>query len=80
MTSNALDILVVLAQDCSEHQMECYLEPRLGAILRSILRRGRPRMCVAVINLLYHLASSQSVINSICNNSGPYDSCLCNVC
>ena len=69
--SNALDILVVLAQDCSEHQMECYLDPTLGTILRSVLRRGQPRMCVVVIELLYHLASSQAVISNICSsNSG----------
>ena len=72
MVSNALQILVILAQDCSEHQMECYQEPKLGGILRCILRRGRPRMCVTVIDLLYHLASSQSVISGICNNSGLY--------
>ena len=70
MMSNALDILVVLAQDCSEHQMECYLEPMLGTILRCMLRRGQARMCVAVIELLYHLASSQAVISNICNSSG----------
>lgn len=72
MMSNALEILVVLAQDCSEHQMECYLEPTLGAILRSILCRGQPSMRVMVIELLYHLASSQSVINSMCSNNGLY--------
>ena len=70
MISNALEILVVLAQDCSEHQMECYLDPSLGAILRCILHRGQPRMCVTVVDLLYHLASSQSVISSICNRNG----------
>lgn len=74
MISNALHILVALAQDCSEHQMECYQEPRLGAILRCILRRGRPKMCMTVANLLYHLASSQAVISGICNNSGV---CIC---
>ena len=72
MISNALEILVVLAQDCSEHQLECYLEPTLGTILRSILRRGRPGMCVMVIDLLYHLASSQEVISNICNSNGLY--------
>lgn len=72
MTSNALEVLLVLAQDCSRHQMECYLEPTLGAILRSILRRGQPRMRVTVIELLYHLASNQAVLNSICSKNGLY--------
>ena len=85
MISNALEILVVLAQDCSEHQMECYLEPTLGTILRSILRRGRFRMCVMVIDLLYHLASSQAVISNLCNNNGLYHvlltvQCMSTIC
>ncbi|XP_065909539.1 uncharacterized protein [Dysidea avara] len=68
VTSNALEILVVLAQDCSEHQLECYQESSLSPILRPILRRGCTRMRLLVVNLLYQLASSPAVINSICTN------------
>lgn len=73
MTSNALEILVVLAQDCSEQQLECYKESALAHVLRPIIRRGCTRMRLLVIDLLYQLASSPAVINSICTKGGTCD-------
>ena len=73
MTSNALEILVVLAQDCSEQQLECYKDSALAHVLRPIIRRGCMRMRLLVVDLLYQLASSPAVINNICTNGGTCD-------
>ena len=70
MTSNTLEILVVLAQDCSEHQLECYQESSLASVLRPILRRGCSKMRLLVVDLLYQLASNPAVMDGICTKSG----------